>query len=286
MNPWAKWTGIALGALLGIAVLGVIVLYVWSESIIGRTYALPPSTFHGHALKGAVARGEHLTQIFGCIDCHKSDLTGAPFDDIPGSVVWSRNLHLAGRTYSDGDFDRAIRRGLHADGTSVLVMPSDCYAALSDDELSAIVAYLRSLPPKGDDHPPPRVGLVARVAIVRGDYMTDRMYFAIDKAPLDLGPATARGRHLTQIACAECHDTTLNGVADPPLVTPNLSLVASYSREDFVHFMRTGKAAGNRELPVMSAEARLRFSHFTDAEVNDVYDYLLARGQKLAASTK
>ncbi|HEY3778953.1 MAG TPA: hypothetical protein VGL35_12940 [Rhizomicrobium sp.] len=49
--------------------------------------------------------------------------------------------------------------------------------------------------------------------------------------------------------------------------------------------MRTGKAAGNRELRLMSVEARLRFSHFTDDEVNDLYSYLAARGRKLAEST-
>ena len=283
MKTWMKWTGIAVGSVLCVGVMGVLALYVWSESIIGRTYDLSPSTFHARATPDGIARGAHLTQIFGCTDCHKSDLTGAQFDDIPGAVVWSRNLHLAGKSFSDADFDRAIRHGLHADGTSVAIMPSDCYAALSDDELSAIVAYLRSLPPKGSEHPPFHVSFFGRLGIVRGGFMPDRAYFATDKPPLDLGPATAKGRHLAQIACAECHDTTLNGVPDFAPSTPNLSLVASYSREDFAHFMRTGKAAGNRELPVMSAEARRRFSHFSDAEVNAIYDYLFARGQKLAA---
>lgn len=283
MKSWMKWTGIALGGVLGVAAVGIAAVYIGSEMIIGRTYPLPAQTFHSRATPGAIAQGQHLTQIGGCIDCHKRDLTGALFDDVPGNAVWSRNLHWAARTFSDADFDRAIRHGLHADGTSVLIMPSDCYATLRDDELSEIVAYLRSLPPKGVEHPSSHVGLVARLAVLHGDFQPDRLWFDIDKPPLDLGPATAQGRHLTRIACAECHDTTLNGIPDDP-ATPNLSLVASYSREDFVHFMRTGKAAGNRELPIMSAEARLRFSHFTDAEVNAIYDYLAARGRKLAES--
>jgi hypothetical protein len=48
--------------------------------------------------------------------------------------------------------------------------------------------------------------------------------------------------------------------------------VVSYERADFVKLMRTGKAAGNRELPLMSATARARFRHFSDDELNAVYD--------------
>jgi cytochrome c553 len=284
MKFWMKWACIALGGALCIGVAGIAVLYAWSETIVGRTYQLPAPAFHARVSPDAIARGEHLTQIVGCIDCHKRDLTGALFDDVPGSAVWSRNLHLAARTFSDADFDRAIRHGLHADGTSVFIMPSDVYTALRDDELSDIVAYLRSLPPKGIEHPSAHLGLRARLAVLRGDFRPDRGWLDLDKPALDLGPATAKGRHLASIACAECHDTTLDGVPDPTLPAPNLSLVASYSREDFAHFMRTGKAAGNRELPVMSAEARLRFAHFTDDEVNEIYDYLAARGHKLAES--
>ena len=40
--------------------------------------------------------------------------------------------------------------------------------------------------------------------------------------------------------------------------------------------MRTGKAAGNREIGLMSTVARGRFSQLTDAEVAAVHGYLRA----------
>ena len=46
----------------------------------------------------------------------------------------------------------------------------------------------------------------------------------------------------------------------------------------------TGKAAGNRELPMMSAVARVRLGHLSDADLNALYDYLAARGRKLTGS--
>jgi hypothetical protein len=48
--------------------------------------------------------------------------------------------------------------------------------------------------------------------------------------------------------------------------------------------MRTGKAVGNRELPMMSAVARVRVSHLGDTDLNALYDYLAARGRKLTGS--
>ena len=48
--------------------------------------------------------------------------------------------------------------------------------------------------------------------------------------------------------------------------------------------MRTGKAAGGRELKFMSPTARTRFAHFSDDEIAALYDYLAARGEKLSQS--
>lgn len=280
-----KWGGIALGALAVAAVLAVGYVYFASQAIIDKTYPLRASAFHASADAAALARGEHLTVVLGCADCHGAGLTGQLFADVPGSAIYSRNLTLLARDFSDADFDRAIRHGVRPDGRSVLVMPSDVYSGMSDGELSAIVGYLRSLKAQGAATPEPSIGLVVRFALVTGQLKTDVAYFADDRPSLDLGPRFAAGRHLAAIACAECHSTSLAGTPqDPILVTPDLALVASYERADFAKLMRTGKAAGNRELGVMSQTARLRFAHFSDAEINALYDYLAARGQKLAAT--
>jgi cytochrome c553 len=86
-------------------------------------------------------------------------------------------------------------------------------------------------------------------------------------------------------ACGECHTTELHGEIPPhPGHPPDLSIVAAYDRGDFLKFMHTGKAAGNRELPMMSAVARVRISHLSDADINALYDYLVARGRKLTGS--
>jgi mono/diheme cytochrome c family protein len=254
-------------------------IYVASEQILARTYSRPPSHIHASRDAAAIARGHHFVQAYGCTSCHGKDLQGAFIADFR---MTSRNLTRLAQTFSDADFDHAIRRGLRPDGTSVAEeMPADAFQFVTDADLGDMVSYIRSLPPAGADIAPPSYDLKARYKLLYGGGKVDAMWFADQKPALDLGPNYARGRQLAMAACGECHTTSLHG---QPGATPDLLIVASYDRADFVHFMRTGKAAGNRELPLMSDTARQRFSHFDDAELGQIYDYLAARGQKLTAS--
>jgi cytochrome c553 len=126
--------------------------------------------------------------------------------------------------------------------------------------------------------------LITRFGILLGIKKADTAWFPLQKPALDLGPRYARAREMAMTACGECHGTSLEGQHGPPGTPPDLSIVASYERADFLRFMRTGKAVGNRELPMMSAVARVRVSHLGDTDLNALYDYLAARGRKLTGS--
>jgi mono/diheme cytochrome c family protein len=275
-----KWAGIALG---GVAVLGLAALayvYAASEQIISRRYPLPPSHVHASTDPRVIALGKHLVRPYGCADCHRPNLQGTYIADFGMS---SRNLTRLASSLSDVDFDHAIRRGLRPDGTSLPEsMPSDSFQYMPDSDAAAIISYIRSLKPLGPDVPQPGYGLRARWDVLQGTKKTVQAWFPLQKPALDLGPRYVRAREMAMTACGECHGTSLQGQGGGPLTPPNLSIVASYDRADFVKFMRTGKAAGNRELPMMSAVARVRISHLSDAELNALYDYLAARGRKLA----
>jgi len=281
MNVFARWAAICAA---GIAAFGALVLaffYVASERVIGATYPLPPSSFHAASGGEAIARGKHLAFAYGCGDCHYKNLQGG-FVEFAGYK--SRNLTRLAKTFSDADFERVLHHGIRPDGTSVgEAMPSDAYQFMPNADLADILAYLRSLPAAGDDIGTPEYTLQARYNLAVGKDHTDRYWFTQQKPALDLGPKYAHGRMMAMTACGECHMTALTGATHDleGVRPPDLSLVASYSREDFLHFMHTGKAAGNRELPLMSEMARDRFSHFSDAELTEIYEYLAARGRKL-----
>ncbi len=284
MNPILKWGGGALGSLAALALLAVAYAYVASELIITKTYTPRAVAFRAASDPQSIARGAHLALVAGCVSCHGKTLTGLKFDDVPGTVVWSRNLRLLARSYTDTQFEQSIRQGIRSDQQSVLIMPSNAYKDMPDRDVSDILAYLRSLTPQGTDHPKPSIGLVVRTGLLLGKFRTTVEYGYEDTPSLDLGIQYAVGQHLAGIACAECHNTDLGGArADTFFKTPDLLLVASYERAEFMTLMRAGKATGNRELSTMSPTARVRFAHFTDDEINALYDYLVARGQKLTA---
>ena len=112
-----------------------------------------------------VARGKYLVTLMGCGDCHtpgyflgKPDfahpLSGSDVGfELPGvGVRWGPNLTPDPETglgkWSDEQVITAIRTGATPGGGKLIpIMPYNDFAALTDADARAIVAYLRSLPP-------------------------------------------------------------------------------------------------------------------------------------------
>lgn len=282
MNAFSRLALIGAGAITVCGMLAAGYVYFASERLISRAYPLPDSHMRSATGAVAVARGGRLAFAYGCADCHGHKLQGVY---IPHFGVMSRNLPVLARSLSDADFDRIIRHGLRPDGKSVAeFMPSDSYQFMTDADLAAILGFIRSQPASGESPPEPSFDLYARYHFLIGDRKTVRDWFPMQEQALDLGPRFARGRSMAMAACGECHTTSLKGQPGPVGSPPDLSIVASYDRATFLNFMHTGKAAGNRELAMMSAAARVRFSHFTTDDLNAIYDYLFARGKKLTGS--
>ena len=110
-----------------------------------------------------VKRGFYLATIGHCMECHTPlvndvhDYTqlgkgGQPFRG-PWGVTVSRNItshQTAGLgAWSDVEIKTAITQGIHRDGTKLKPpMAFALYATMTDPDLSAIVAYLRTVSPK------------------------------------------------------------------------------------------------------------------------------------------
>jgi mono/diheme cytochrome c family protein len=77
------------------------------------------------------------------------ELSGTLIVEDATMSAWSRNITPAGRiaTWSDAELARAIREGIRPDGTLVgPPMPFLLYRGISDNDLAAIVAFLRTVP--------------------------------------------------------------------------------------------------------------------------------------------
>jgi len=231
----------------------------------------------------AVARGERLATVTGCSICHGQDMAGRR-QMLGGSPIYAPNLTLAARKLSDADFERALRRGVTPDGKSEVVMPSFAYAGFSDAEAADLLAWLRSLPAKGAEQPVVQPGFGARWNLVIGRYPLQADRVAQARAPVDARPAAAQGRHLAQVACGQCHGADLAG--GQALPGPDITVAGYYDRAQFHRLLRTGDGRTEHDLGVMALTARSNLSHFSDAEIDAIYDYLLQRDRLLLAGRK
>ena len=99
------------------------------------------------ALAATAEYGKYLAQ--NCVGCHGSNFAGQHVPGTPPELPDARNLTPAALgKWSEADFFRAIREGKRPDGSAIdPFMPWQTYAHMSDVELSALWAYLRTLPP-------------------------------------------------------------------------------------------------------------------------------------------
>jgi mono/diheme cytochrome c family protein len=278
MKRVLRWAGIVVGSLVGVIALGVAGALIASQVMLAKIYPETPSSLRSSTSTEAVAQGAHLIAVAGCRECHGNDLSGA-YIDFAG--LNTPNLTVLGKSYSDTDFDRALRQCVRPDRKSSAIMPCTAYAAFTDSEAAAIVSYLRTLQPTGVVSQQINLGPLLRLALVAGLFRRGADDIALLKPPVDLGPRYEAGRRLARSVCGICHEPTLNGNAGFP--SPNLVIVAAYDRADFHTLLRTGKALAGLESGKMSEAVLIQLKNLTDEEVDAIYDYLSARAKAPAS---
>lgn len=225
--------------------------------------------------------GERLTWVLGCRGCHGDQLQGERFakDHPEYGPIYASNLTRVMTRYSDREVETILREGKHPVRKVVWAMPSEMFYALSREDMTALLAYLRSLPPRGEATPAPQFSAIDRKDIASGDYKpAPGMIAEAKKNPaIDLGIMHRQGRYIAVSACTECHSSNLGG---RPHNTPDLVVASGYSRDDFERLMTTGMPIGGRKLRMMDGVARGRFSHLTPHERDELYAYLKARAEQ------
>lgn len=280
MKRLLKWAGYGLAGLLALVFAVAGGAFGVSEAMI-RWPAEKPAVRRVAAIgPGAVERGRHVATINGCHDCHGESLEGKLFhDEMPIIRAYAPNLSRAMAQQTDAELDRAIRHGVAADGRPLWVMPSSAFAQLTDAETADLLAYLRTFKPTGEVQPRLQVGPVGRLGVLLGQFKSEpELIKASAGGSLeDLGAKHAQGRDLAR-ACVECHGADLKG--SKMLKAPDLTLAAAYDPADFERLLRTGVAAGDRKVGLMSQIAPVRFNILTAQEIASLHDYLKARAER------
>ena len=294
MKRILKLIGKIIGGLVGLIVLAFAVLYIigtikWN-GIRGKDYEIPVERISIPTDEASIERGEHVATIRMCRYCHTDDLSGQS-DSVPGLITLAfPNLTAGaggvGATNTDEDWVRAIRHGVGYDDRGLILMPSRVWYSLSDEDLVALIAYLKSLPPIDNDLPRTGLGPLGRVMLVLGQVPPEAIepdVTVIDHdGPRPVAPepdvTVEYGKYLAS-TCALCHGSNFNGQTisegGPDYLAPNLTMggeMHAWSEEDFITTLRTGVTPnGNQLKDVMPWEY---FGQMTDDELKAVWMYL------------
>ncbi|MFT2008464.1 c-type cytochrome [Pontibacter sp. 13R65] len=217
MKKVFKIIGFTLVALVVVAAAGV--LYV--------RFALPnvdpAPALTVDKTSALVARGKYLANhVTVCIDCHSErDWTrfsgpvkphtegkgGEQFNQEMGfpGTFYARNITSDPQTgignWTDGEIYRAITTGVSRNGEPFFpVMPYQSYGKMTDADVRALIAYIRTLPPIKNEVPASKadfpMNLILRTMPANNTPTPETALNSIE----------SKGKYLTTIgACADCH---------------------------------------------------------------------------------
>jgi mono/diheme cytochrome c family protein len=259
-----------------------------------------------------IEKGRYLADAGDCTACHTAK-GGKPFAGglpiaSPIGTLYSSNItpdKASGiGNYSLEDFDRAVRHGIAANGTSLYpAMPYPAYARTSDDDMRALYAYfMQGVAPvsaqnRANDVPWP-LSMRWPLAIWRKVFAPAPQAVAFDASRYN-DPQIARGAYLVQGLghCGSCHTPralTLQEkaldesgeafLAGGPVIDGWLAVnlrgnpadgLGNWSDDDIVATLRSARSATHAVLGGAMGDVVLHSTqHLNDADLHAVAAYL------------
>lgn len=250
-------------------------------------------------------RGRYLVEAVAyCYYCHsdndweaveplpKPGMKGAgalfPEKNLPGRVVTSKitpDPETGIGSWTDEELNRAIREGIGRDGRRLFpIMPA--YQRLSDEDLAAIIAYLRSQPAVRNELPKTQLPEPVRANL------PPPMPVARPVAAPDLADPVKKGEYLVTLGdCVSCH-TPLDpqgvpqmklafgggfelsgpwGVVVSTNITPDASGISYYDEALFLKVMRIGNPGARKLNRVMPFHV---YRNMTDEDLKAIFSFL------------
>ena len=288
MKRVLKWFAIIVGGLLLVLLAGVLFITSSTNRRLNTEYDFDVAALTIPTDAAALARGEHLVETL-CVGCHGDDLGGTILIEDPAlAIVAASNLTRGqggiGGQYGDEDWVRAIRHGSNSEGQALFIMPAaDCYF-LSDENLAAVIAYVKSVPAVDQEWPEREIGTLGKILIgvgAFGDVLNVETipHEAARPAAVPAGTNAAYGEYLVNISsCRSCHGTNLAGGQDgepgaPPAhnLTPGGEL-AGWTEAEFQTVLRTGQTPDGRQLSEFMPWQTL--GNYSDEELTAIWLYL------------
>ena len=308
MSRVAKWVAYILGAV----VLVVLATGGWLLASASFDYGETPYPEVAASSDPAViAHGEYIANaVAHCSACHSRSEQVKEFaldfsSPLQGGYVWEIPLFgtytAANLTshpdalarYQDREVARAIRSAVGTDGKLAPMMRFGV-GPMADEDLAAVVSYIRTQPPVEANQPRPQYGMLAKL-------LSRRFGPRVDPGPpyVPAGEASVeRGRYLVlgPANCSGCH-TPLDPMAGfasvgPPMsgafapepdatdpdfeiAAPNLTPdpatghITNWSEDAFVARFQGGRVVRGSPMPWEN------FQRLTEADIRSVYRFLM-----------
>jgi cytochrome c553 len=156
-------------------------------------------------------------------------------------------------------------------------MPSDALRNLSDSDVQAIVAWMRSLPAEREPTPPNRFNVLGAILLSRVPLFRAQPPITEPVPDPPRKPVGRYGDYLSSIACEGCHGADLLGndeIGSPPLI----AVAKAWNEKQFIEFMRTGirpdgTGVNEEGMPWEELSALLR----DDEDLQAIYAFLKER---------
>ena len=305
-----RWVLVAVAAVALLA--GGAVLYL----TVKPPKMAPASAIRVEVTPARIERGRHLvTHVMDCFGCHSErdfsrfggpvvkgtegkGMGVMPLEGLPGRLVVP-NITPDPDTgigrWTDGEVIRAIREGINKDGETLFpLMPYPGYREMSDEDVQAIVAYLRTLPPIKTTWPKTKIDFPVSLLIKSAPQPAGSV------PPPNHADKVAYGRYLVTVSnCEECHTPMVKGelVRDKLYaggrlfampagtvysanITPDADTgLGTWTEEYFIHKFRSYRPYAEGESPPVGKESFtlmpwLAFSQMSDEDLSAIYAYL------------
>lgn len=302
MRKILKWTGIILLVIIG-------GLYLTIELRQGRRFDAPYPAIKASDDSAIIARGKEI--IYGpahCANCHapkemedqvnrgiEAPLSGGQEFELPIGKIYVKNItpdKTGIGSMTDAEFARALRYGVRRDGKALFdFMP---FHNTSDEDITAIISYLRHQPAVKNEVPENKLNLLGRAVnafLVKPVGPTGDVPVSIKRDTTALygqylanNVANCRGCHtnrdlMTGAFVGEDYagGLKMESVTDSGtyvITTPNLTpddqtgRIKGWTQQQFINRFRMGKLVKQSHMPWGP------FSRMSDDELKAIYNFL------------
>ena len=258
-----------------------------AQGKMNRRIDLPPYPVAMKDDAASIERGRYLYQSRGCVHCHGAAGAGNVFVDdgkglkLGGPAIGTGAGSVTAK-YQPADWERAIRHGVKPDGRPTLIMPSEDYNRLTDDDLAALVAYVRRLPPEPGRPAVLDLPLVVRVMYGFGaipDAASRIDHTLPPSKPVAEGVTVAHGQYVAQM-CIGCHGESSSAArfparrrtGRPPPICARAPGMKPYAVDQvFLAMFRTGQRPDGSKPKVMPFDS---LKVMSDVDVRALHLYL------------